>query len=103
MNYLFGGVSAIAGAILAGLFTYGAMRIEQEIVVAGAVRATRDQGIVTCNARVGEIERVQANAISAAVSAAQAAAASVGNGTETPEQIKELCKRSASCRSRGSL
>ena len=89
--------------MLAGLVTYGAMRIEQEIVVAGAVRATRDQGIVTCNARVAEIANTQNSAISAAVSAAQAAAASVGNGSETPNQIKELCKRSASCRSRGAL
>lgn len=97
MLMLLGG---LAGALAGGGFTYATMMVREKIVVDGAVKAEKNRGTVTCNARVGEIERVHNIAVDKAVEDAVAAATAVPSTPETPAEIVELCKRSASCRER---
>lgn len=100
MGWVMAVLGALAGAALSGGLTYGAMLVREQIVVDGAVKAERNKGVVTCNARVGEIESVHNAAVSEAVEAARRAAEAVTPTPETPAEIVDLCQKSASCRSR---
>ncbi len=100
MGWVMALLGALAGAALSGGLTYGAMLVREQIVVDGAVTAERNKGVLTCNARVGEIERVHNTAVTEAVEEARRAAEAVTPTPETPAEIVALCQKSASCRSR---
>lgn len=100
MGWLLIITGVLAGALAGGGLTYTTMLAREAIVVQGAVKVERDKGVVTCNARVSEIERVHNAAVSAAVEEARAAAAAVTPTPEAPAEIMALCQRSASCRER---
>lgn len=100
MGWVIAVLGALAGAAVSGGLTYGAMLVREQIVVDGAVKAERNKGVLTCNARVEEIERVHNAAVSEAVEAARRAAEEVTPTPETPAEIVDLCQKSASCRSR---
>ena len=102
IGYLYGGLGLLIGAVVAGGATWSGMMLREKIVVSGAVRAERDQGVITCNARVGQIEAAHNKAIADAVAEARSAAEQIG-AVETDAEIKALCQRSASCRSRGAM
>lgn len=100
MGWVLAIVGALAGAAAGGLLTYGTMLAREAIVVQGAVKTERDKGVLACNVRVGEIERVHNKAVETAVEEARRAAEAVTPTPETPAEIVELCQRSASCRER---
>lgn len=100
MGWIMAGLGAVAGALVSGGLMYGAMIAREKIVVDGAVKAERNKGVISCNARVGEIERAHNAAVSEAVEQARRAAEAVTPTPETPAEIVELCQRSASCRDR---
>lgn len=100
MGWVMAVLGALAGAAVSGGLTYGAMLVREQIVVDGAVAAERNKGVITCNARVGEIERAHNAAVAEAVEAARRAAEAVTPTPETPAEIIALCQKSASCRSR---
>lgn len=100
---MIGWIFAILGAVAGAALASGTMLVREKIVVDGAIKAERRNGVVTCNARVGEIERAHNQAIDNAVEEARRAAADVTAVPETPDGLKALCKASASCRDRGSL
>ncbi len=100
MGWVIALLGALAGAALSGGLTYGAMLVREQIVVDGAVKAERNKGVLTCNVRVGEIERAHNAAVTEAVDEARRAAEAVTPTPETPAEIIELCQKSASCRSR---
>lgn len=100
MGWVLAIVGALAGALASGALTYGTMLAREAIVVQGAVKTERDRGVLACNVRVGEIERVHNKAVETAVEEARRAAEAVTPTPETPAEIVELCKRSASCRER---
>jgi 2-methylcitrate dehydratase PrpD len=91
-----GGIGAVAGAALAAAVMWG----HETYAVSAAVSAAERQGVVTCNARVQEIEAQHGKAVSEAVEAARTAAFSLPP-PQTPDAIKAACQASASCRSRG--
>lgn len=97
MLVLLGG---LAGVVAGGGLTYGAMMTREAIVVEGAVKAERNRGITTCNARVGEIEKAHNDAVAKAIEEARAAAATVADTPTAPAEILALCQKSASCRER---
>lgn len=86
-----------------GPVTYGYMKVHEAIVVSAAVKAERRQGVVACNVRVGEIERKHNEGVDQAADDAIAAADQIERTPDEMEALKALCKRSASCRSRGKL
>ena len=100
MGWVLAIVGALAGVAAGGFVTYGTMLAREAIVVQGAVKNERDKGILSCNVRVGEIERVHNKAVETAVEEARRAAEAVTPTPETPAEIKALCARSASCRER---
>lgn len=100
MGWIIAIIGALAGAAVSGGLTYSAMLVRERVVVEGAVKAERNKGVITCNARVGEIERVHNAAVSEAVEQARRAAEAVTPTPETPAEIVDLCQKSASCRSR---
>lgn len=87
---------AVIGPLLAG----GVMWGREKVLVAAAISTTRDAGVVTCNARVAEIERAHNEAIDASVDDAIAAADAV---IPTPAEMvarQQICDASRGCRSR---
>lgn len=93
-------LAALAGGALSGGVTFLVMEAKEAIAVSSAVKAERRNGVVTCNARVGEIERQHNAAVTAAVDEARRAAEAVSATPETPAEIMVLCQKSASCRER---
>ena len=92
----------LGSAIAAPFITYGGMKIREIIVVNSAVAAERKAGLSRCKA---DILAMQAQH-NAQVDEAARNARDAGDAIETPdtdEEIIALCKRSASCRSRGTL
>lgn len=85
-----------------GPVTYGYMKVREAIVVNAAVKAERNAGVIACNSRVAQIEAANKKAVAKAVEEAGRAEALI-NDTPEGRELVELCKRSASCRSRGSL
>lgn len=100
MGWMLAILGALAGAAVSGGLTYSAMLVREKIVVDGAVKAERNRGVISCNARVGEIERIHNKAVETAVEEARRAAEAVTPTPETPAEILALCQQSASCRSR---
>ena len=89
------------GGVIAGLLSMWLWtRAEIHFVEQGARRAERSAGVVTCNARMAEIERTVNHAIDAAVDAARREASTI---TEAPADLVALCKADPACLSRGSL
>lgn len=103
MGWVLAIVGALAGAVAGGALTYGTMLAREAIVVQGAVKTERDRGVLACNVRVGEIERVHNKAVEDAVEEARRAADSVGITPTEKEKLVELCIISSSCRERGGL
>lgn len=89
-------VGALAGAVVGG----GLMLAREAIVVDGARKIERDKGVIQCNVRVGEIERVHNASVSKAVEEAVAAANAVTATPEAKAELLILCQKSASCRER---
>lgn len=87
---------------LSGPATYGYMKVREIIVVKSAVTAERNKGVEACNVRVGKIESENRRSTAQAAEEAERAAGMI---PDTPEgkELVEICKRSASCRSRGTL
>ncbi len=100
MAYVLLIIAALAGAAASGVLTFLTMEAKEAIAVRSAVKIERRNGIVTCNARVGEIERQHNAAVTAAVDEARRAAEAVSATPETPAEIMALCQKSASCRER---
>ena len=103
IGWVFAILGAIAGAAVSGGVTFMAMTAREKIVVAGAVSAERNAGVVTCNSRVAEIERVHNVAVQAAVDDAISATNQISETPEDAAELKKLCAASASCRSRGKI
>ena len=93
-------IGGLAGAVASGGITYLSMLAREEIVVKGAVKVERDKGIIACNARVGEIERVHNAAIESARGEVRTVVERIEATPEAPAEIKALCQRSSSCRER---
>lgn len=91
---------ALAAALPA---TYGYMAIKEKIVVGIAVSKERQAGIAVCNDRVGQIERAHNSKVAESTKEARRAADLVPDPPATDAELAALCKKSASCRSRGSL
>lgn len=87
-----------AGAAFGAATMYGTMLVRETIVVAGARATERNAGIVTCNARVGEIEAAHNQSIAKAVEDATMAASAVTATPETHAEIVALCKADDACR-----
>jgi hypothetical protein len=103
IGWMFAILGAIAGAAVSGGVTFIGMAAREKIIVAGAVSTERNAGVVTCNSRVAEIERVHNVAVQVAVDDAISATNQIEETPEDVAALKALCKASASCRSRGSL
>lgn len=100
MPYFLMILAALAGGAVSGGLTWMTMEARHLIIVSGVREAERQQGVVACNARVGEIERATNAAVAAAVEEARRAAETVSATPDAPDDIKALCQRSASCRER---
>lgn len=87
---------AVVGPLLAGSIMWG----REKVLVAAAISTTRDAGVVTCNARVAEIERAHNEAIDASVDEAIAAADAMLPTPAEMVALQRLCDASIGCRSR---
>lgn len=92
----------LIGATVSGGVVGMSMLVREGIVVAGARKTATDAGIVTCNARVGQIEAAHNKAVEDAANAAVAATAGISDPIARDDLVA-LCKASASCRDRGNL
>ncbi len=92
----------VVGVTVSGAVVGMAMKVREKIVVDGAVGVERAAGIVTCNNRVSRIERRHNEVVEEAARRAVEATSGV-NDPNSQHELVELCKASASCRSRGSL
>ena len=93
-------VWAVVGPVLTGGVVYGSMLIREAVVVQGAVKATKNQETVVCNARVAEIERQHNQAVEDSVDSVIAAIDALG---PTPAELvarQKLCDVSPGCKSR---
>ena len=79
---------AVAGPLLAGGVAYLAMLGREAIVVAGAVRAARNEEVTKCSEQRLEIGRTLDEAVKAGVEEAVAAA----RAARTPADLVALCK-----------
>lgn len=94
----------IIAALVAGNgVIYGYMVVRNKIEVGYAVSAERNAGVATCNVRVAEIARQHNDKVAASTEEARRAADAVPDPPATDAELSALCKKSASCRSRGSL
>lgn len=82
---------------------YGFMAVKEKYAVAMAVGIEKSNGIAVCNGRVAEIERVHNAKVAASTKEAARAADLVPDPPASDAELAALCKKSASCRSRGSL
>lgn len=95
-------IALLAIALVAPFLSYGAARIRASFEVAAAVKAEKAAGNARCVAKISELEATHNSQVDAAASDAVEA----GEAIETPDddaEIIAICKRSASCRSRGTL
>lgn len=100
IGWVFLAAGLAGGALLSGGVTFAAMAARERIVVNGAVSAEKKAGVVACNARVMTIETAHNAAVGRGTGEAVAAANAITPTPEAAAGILELCKRSASCRSR---
>ena len=91
-------ILALVAAIPA---TYGYMKVREVVVVHQARADERNKGVEACNIRVGKIEQENRRSTAKAVDEAERAAGTVTDADD--KELAEICKRSASCRSRGTL
>lgn len=95
---------ALIGILALGNFlVWGAMSVKEKYAVAMAVGIEKSRGIAVCNGRVGEIERAHNAKVVQSTREAVKAADAVPDPPATDAELAALCKKSASCRSRGSL
>lgn len=90
----------LALALGAPFATYAGMKVHEAITVRAAVAAERTRGIAQCQSDMAAMERAH----NAQVDQAARDAEHAGDQVVTPqadEDIKALCKKSASCRDRG--
>lgn len=95
-------IGIYAVILLAPFLVYGAMSVRESFVVNAAVAGERKAGIARCKGDILAMEAQHNSQVDAAASEARDA----GEAVETPDTDQEiiaLCKRSASCRSRGTL
>jgi len=83
--------------------TYGVMSVREKIVVQAAVRAERTRADAEFERKLASIEQAHNAAVRAAVDDARAAADEVGPLPESDEELREICRRSASCADRDKL
>ena len=96
-------LGAAVGAAVAGGVVYSSMLLREKIVVDGAVMAERNVQTSLCNDRVLAISATVNAAVRDGVQKALDAAAREAPTPEEEAQIFALCKRSASCRSKGEM
>lgn len=92
----------LAIVIGAPFATYFSMKIRENIVVAAAVDGERKAGAVKCKADIAAMEAKHNAQVDEAVRDAESAGDAVSDPVDDRELIA-ICKRSASCRSRGVL
>lgn len=90
----------LAIALLAPFATYAAMRVREEVIVAGVRETAKREGILACNERVAKVADATRREVAHAVELAREAEDAIEDTPEGRELI-DLCNRSASCRSRG--
>lgn len=83
---------------LAPFASYGWAAVKFKMEMRNQVQVARMEEINKCNVRVAEIEKVHNDEVAQGIAEANAAAESIEPTPETPQEIVELCKRSASCR-----
>jgi hypothetical protein len=88
---------------LSPLVTYGAMRVNESWAVSAATKSTQATERAACTVKMNEFATTQNAAVAANVSDARAAGDAVSPTPEEDEAKKELCRKSASCRSRSTL
>ncbi len=93
-------IALACAAVVGPIFTYGAMRAREAIVVSGARQAERNIQVSICNEQRLEIGREISRASTLGVSEVREALGEVTPTPEVPAEILALCKASASCRSR---
>lgn len=82
---------------------YAFMAVREKIAIGYATSNERNAGIATCNVRVNEIQTEHNRKVSQSTEEARRAAERVPDPPESDAELSALCKKSASCRSRGSL
>lgn len=90
----------IVVAALGPIFTFGAMRARELIVVDGARTAERDRQTSLCNERVLAVGREHDAHVDAGAREAEGAAAGVSATPTVPTEILALCQSDDACRSR---
>jgi hypothetical protein len=83
---------------LAPFASYGWAAVKFKMEMRQQVQTARMEEIGKCNVRVSEIERVHNDEVALGIAEARAAAEQIEPTPETPKEIVDLCKRSASCR-----
>lgn len=95
---------ALIAILAVGNFvTYGAMTVKEKFAVRAATTVVAERGVTICNLRVAEIERVHNERIHRGNDEARRAADIVPDPPATDAELMALCKKSASCRSKGAL
>lgn len=100
MIWLRSALPALGGAAAAGLTVWIWMSGQQAIIVRAEVRAEAIRQRTICDDRVAQVGRKVTEEADKRIADAIAAAREI---PEVSEDIKALCKRSASCLSRGKL
>lgn len=94
---------AVAGPLLAGGVTWGAMRIRSAILIDAAHQSERAIQVGVCQSQLSE----QANTLTAntmaGIGAAGAAADAIPMAPEDRAAIVALCRADPACRDRGTL
>lgn len=93
----------IAILALGNFMVYGAMTVKERFAVRAAAEVAAAKGVAICNFRVGEIERAHNAKVNEGTAEARRAADLVPDPPATDAELAALCKKSASCRSRGAL
>lgn len=83
---------------LAPFASYGWAAVKFRMEMRQQVQIARMEEIGKCNVRVAEIEKAHNDVVAEGIADANAAAEQIEPTPETPQEIVELCKRSASCR-----
>lgn len=96
-------IGALGGVALGGGVTWAAMRVQQALVVSGAVKGERAKQIGICEKQLADQAlQVEADTLDGIALAGQASDAI----KETPETMADrivICKSDPACRNRGSL
>ena len=93
-------LALVIWAVVGPMLAAGLMRGREAVMVRAAVHATRIEQQSACNDRVAQVARAHDKEVDDEVDAALAAVAALSPTPTTPEGLRALCDRSASCRSR---